>query len=191
MSKALNSALFVSLAGLPLAALAHGGHAGGGFGAGFAHPFVGVDHLLAMLVVGAWSVLHMQRVWRAPLLFVALLALGALLGQQGVVVAQGEPLLAVSVLVLGLMLARRLEFAAPLALTLIGGFALVHGYAHGAELAAGRGVLAGIVAGSTLLHVAGMLGARRLLHDRPRLAARCGQIVAVLGGGLVFASVLA
>jgi len=89
---------------LPVAAIAHPGHAGDGFGAGFMHPFLGLDHLLAMVVVGIWSVLHSRRVWLAPLCFVSFLAVGAMLGHGGLVVPQLEPLVAASVLVLGLML---------------------------------------------------------------------------------------
>lgn len=36
------------------AAQAHPGH-GGSLGAGFAHPFSGLDHLLTMIVAGVWG----------------------------------------------------------------------------------------------------------------------------------------
>ena len=72
--------LAAALLALPLAALAHTGQGEHGFLDGFAHPFLGADHLLAMLVVGVWSMLHARQVWLAPLVFVTLLTIGALAG---------------------------------------------------------------------------------------------------------------
>ena len=74
MSKRLAALL---LTALPVAAFAHTGHGDHGFMDGFAHPILGLDHLLAMLMVGVWSVLHSKtapQVWLAPTAFVALLA---------------------------------------------------------------------------------------------------------------------
>ena len=62
---------------LPLAAFAHTGHGEHGFADGFRHPFLGIDHLLAMLLVGVWSVLNARKVWLAPAVFVVLLTIGA------------------------------------------------------------------------------------------------------------------
>ena len=36
-------------------AYAHPGHPPTGFAGGFAHPFLGVDHLFVMIVVGLWA----------------------------------------------------------------------------------------------------------------------------------------
>ncbi|MDR1709670.1 MAG: HupE/UreJ family protein [Candidatus Accumulibacter sp.] len=180
----------LSLAVFPLVALAHTGHGGHGFMDGFAHPFLGLDHLLAMLLVGAWSVLHARRVWLAPGVFVALLAAGAVLGQYGFAAPQVEPLVAASVLALGLMLARPARLSPGVSLALIGGFALFHGMAHGGELEAGAAILSGIVLGSAALHLAGMGFAEIVLKSRPRLATLVGRIAAAAGGGLVLATVL-
>ena len=94
--------ILLLLATLPLAAVAHTGHGEHGFLDGFTHPFLGLDHLLAMLMVGIWSVLNARsnQVWRAPATFVSLLAVGAFLGQHGIVVLQLEPLVAASVLLI-------------------------------------------------------------------------------------------
>ena len=74
---------------LPLVAFAHTGHGDHTFIDGFTHPFLGLDHLLAMLMVGVWSVLNARsnKVWLAPATFVSLVAVGAFLGQHGNVVA--------------------------------------------------------------------------------------------------------
>ena len=51
-------------------------------------------------------------------------------------------------------------------------------------------IMAGIVLGSALLHVCGMAFAHLVLKNRPRLTLRLGQLVAVLGGGLMLSTVL-
>lgn len=180
------------LAALPLAAFAHTGHGDHGFVDGFTHPFLGLDHLLAMLMVGVWSVLHSnntRQVWIAPTTFVALLATGAALGQHGIVVPQLEPLVAASVLVLGVMLTLPFRVGLSAALTVIGGFALFHGMAHGGELEQGSTIMAGIVLGSAILHGIGMVAAHFVLKNRLTLTLRVGQIVALIGGGLVLSTV--
>jgi urease accessory protein len=178
------------LTALPLAAFAHTGHGDHGFLDSFTHPFLGLDHLLAMLLVGVWSVLHARHVWLAPLTFVTLLAAGAALGQHGIVVPQLEPLVAASVLVLGVMLTLPFRLGLSAALAVIGGFALFHGMAHGGELEQGSTIMAGIVLGSAILHGIGMGLAQFVLKNRPTLALRLGQLVAVIGGGLVLSTVL-
>ena len=185
-AKLLAGALLV----MPFAALAHTGPGAHGFADGFIHPFLGMDHLLAMLVVGIWSVLHARKVWLAPLCFVSFLAVGAVLGQNGVSEVQLEPLVAASVLVLGLMLTLPFSLGESAALAVIGAFAVFHGMAHGSELSNGGNVLVGIVLGSALLHATGMSFAHSVLKQRPLLTQRLGQLVAVLGGGLLLSSVL-
>ena len=190
MNKTAAKLLAVALLALPVAALAHTGQGDHGFFDGFNHPFLGVDHLLAMLVVGVWSVLHSRRAWLAPLVFVTLLAIGALAGQHGLQLPQLEPLVAASVLVLGVMLSLPFKLGDATSLSIIGIFALFHGVAHGGELSTGSSVLAGMVLGSALLHASGMAFAHSLLKSRPHLARRFGQFVALLGGGLVLSAVL-
>ena len=181
------------LSALPLAAFAHTGHGDHGFIDGFTHPFLGLDHLLAMLLVGVWSVLHARQahqIWLAPATFVTLLAGGAALGRHGFIVPQLEPLVAASVLVLGIMLTLPFRLGLSAALAVIGGFALFHGMAHGGELEQGSTIMAGIVLGSAVLHGLGMGLAHFVLKNRPTLALRLGQLIAVVGGGLVLSTVL-
>lgn len=174
----------------PLSVLAHTGQAGHGFAAGFMHPFLGIDHLLAMLLVGMWSVLHSRHLWLPPSLFVSLLAAGVLFGQQGLSGAGLESLVAASVIGLGLLLATRSTPRPSIVLILIGGFAFCHGLAHGSELSAGSSVLAGILCGSALLHGTGMLLARHILQQRRALVTGLGQATALLGSGLLLHSLL-
>ena len=190
MNKIISNALALIVAGIPAVALAHTGQGNHGFMDGLAHPFLGMDHLLAMLVVGVWGALQTKNVWFAPTCFVICLTIGTILGQHGFVLPLLEPVVATSVLVLGAMLTRPFKLGVPTTLVLIGGFAVTHGMAHGGELSAGTGVLVGIILGSALLHVTGMSIARFILKDRPQVAHRFGQAVAMVGGGLILSSVL-
>ena len=190
MKKLSSQLLAASLLCLPLAAMAHTGHGDHGFADGFTHPFLGVDHLAAMLVVGIWSVLNSRRVWLAPLCFVSLLAIGAVAGQAGFALPQLEPLVAASVLVLGLMLAMPFKPAPGVSLAIIGAFAFCHGLAHGSELEAGGAILSGIVLGSAVLHGIGMAIAHKVLRQRAAWTLRLGQAIALLGGGLLLNTLL-
>jgi urease accessory protein len=159
-----------------------GGDAGEHHGllTGFTHPLTGLDHLAAMLAVGLWSALTARRTWTAPLAFAGLLLVGALLAQGGVALPGIEPMIAASMLVVGLLLATQARLPEAAGALLVGAFALFHGAAHGQELA-GTGALFGMVAGTAVLHLAGM-GLGLLLRARsawlPRLA---GAAVALFG----------
>lgn len=186
----LNTIFLAAVLWLPATAFAHPGHGGHGFLDGFAHPFMGLDHLLAMAMVGTWSVLHGRRVWLAPALFMAMLVAGAVAGQGGVTLPALEPMVAASVVLLGLMLALPLRLNETAALGLIGGFAFCHGLAHGGELSSGTHVLAGMLLGSAALHGLGMLLAYAALRQRPHWTRALGQAVAWAGGALVVSTLL-
>lgn len=185
--------LIAALAALPVAALAHPGTDAGGHHHfldtalhALAHPFTGADHLAAMVAVGAWSALTVRPAWRAPAAFVALLVAGALAGFSGLALPGVEPMIAVSVLVLGLLLALQRKMPWGAAATLAGVFAFFHGAAHGYELAgdtglAAMGALAGMALGSAVLHGAGMLLGRAVLQRHHLLTALAGTATAALG----------
>ena len=67
------------------AALAHPGHGGAaGLAHGFAHPFSGADHLLAMVAVGLLAAAQGGRaLWAVPLAFLGMMAVGGMLGAAG------------------------------------------------------------------------------------------------------------
>ena len=185
--------LTAAAAALPLSALAHEGADGGGhhnfldsLGHAFAHPFTGADHLAAMLAVGAWSALTVTPAWRAPAAFVALLVAGALAGFAGLWVPGVEPMIAASVLVLGLLVAVQKKMPWVLAAALAGVFAFFHGAAHGFELAgdtgwAAVGALTGIALGSGLLHVCGMVLGKAVMQRHQWAAKLGGGATAALG----------
>jgi urease accessory protein len=161
-------ALTLALAGT---AVAHPGtHAAAGFGAGLAHPFSGLDHVLAMVALGVFAARQGGRaVVALPVAFVTSMVAGAILGQAGVGVPFAEQGIVLSVLVLGLMIAAP---AIPLAgaMTVAGCFALFHGHAHGVEMPSSLpsgGYVAGLVAATLMLHMTG-LGLAVALDRRPR-----------------------
>lgn len=175
---------------LSLSAQAHVGADAGshhGWQAGLVHPFTGLDHLGAMLAVGLWSV--RSRSWTAPLAFAAALLGGALLAQLGWTPGGIEPMIAASLLVLGLLLAAQVELPALAGAALIGTFAVFHGAAHGQELG-DTAALFGMLAGTVLLHLAGM--ALGLLLNGPRawMARAAGAALAV-GGTIASYALLA
>src|SRR5207249_8373079 len=85
------------------AALAHvGDHSHMTFAEGLSHPFTGVDHMLAMVAVGLWaSQLGRRAMILLPLLFPAVMAIGAAIGVSGPEMSWVEIGIAASVLVFG------------------------------------------------------------------------------------------
>jgi len=178
----------LSVSGL---ALAHTGADAGahhdGLLAGLLHPFSGLDHLAAMLAVGLWSAVALRRVWAAPLAFAGMLAVGALAGFAGVVPPAVEPMIAASLLVLGLLVATRRELPPAAAAALVSVFALFHGAAHGTELAGAQASLSliGMLLSTAALHLTGVLIGQRWLAQRRWAQGAAGTAVALLGGLLL------
>lgn len=146
---------------LPQAALAHPGHgAATGAEAGFLHPLLGADHVLAMVAVGLLASLRGGRaLWALPLSFLALMSVGAGLGLAGVVLPHVEIAIALSIVVFGLAAVVGLRAPVALLAALVGVFAVFHGYAHGAEMpetASGLSFGLGFLATTALLHAAGI-----------------------------------
>lgn len=169
------------------AAMAHEGNgAAGGFIAGFSHPLTGLDHLLAMVSVGIWgAILGRPLLVALPVVFPAMMAVGGLLGIAAVPFPPVEIGVALSVVILGIAIATAWRAPVWLAVMLVGGFALFHGYAHGRELPAAADPLyysVGFMFATGLLHLAGIgVG---LLHNhrggRP-IARTIGALVAACG----------
>jgi urease accessory protein len=150
-------ALILLVAASPVA-LAHPGDHAGGFGHGFAHPFLGLDHLLAMVIVGMWAVrLAGGERWVLPAVFVCFMAVGASLG--GIALPFVEPMVLLSVLVFGLatVVAKRLPLWIGAGLVAL--FALYHGHAHFSEMpdTSAAGFFAGMLLATALLHLTGVV----------------------------------
>lgn len=162
---------------------------GAGFVAGFVHPFAGLDHLLAMIAVGLWAAQFRSRMrWIIPAVFVTAMLAGGGLGFSGLALPGIEPLIATSVLALGLFTLLQARLHA-IGLVLVVAFALFHGIAHGQEIPAATGALpyaVGFALATALLHAAG-LGAALLAKNPARWA---GAPIALAGGWLLLGSLI-
>jgi urease accessory protein len=162
----LHRLLAISLLLASGTALAHPGDHAGGLAHGFAHPFLGLDHLLAMVIVGMWAARTAGRVWLLPAVFVSFMAAGAALGQ--VPLPFVEPMILLSVLGFGLatIVARRLPLwiGGPL----VAVFALYHGHAHFVEMpdTSAAGHLAGMLLATASLHLIGVTAMRASMRLR-------------------------
>lgn len=190
--KPMKSSRTLVLAALTLFAGAASAHTGEhatltGFAAGLAHPLLGLDHLFAMLAIGLWAAQQGGRArWAIPAAFAGAMLAGGVLAWSGFALPQLDTAIALSLLVLGLLVASRRRWGSITGMALAAAFALFHGYAHGLEmpLAASPVPYAiGLVLATAGLHAAGIaagLAGRRAV----RLA---GAAIAATGLALMFA----
>ena len=196
LAAVLPSLAVVAIGALPLLASAHVGvdgaaHHDSGFMQGFLHPFTGLDHLAAMVAVGLWSALTARSgrdvLW-APLGFAAMLLAGALVGLAGMQVPGVEPMIAASLLAIGLLVVTRLRLPGPVAAAVVGAFAVFHGVAHGYELSGDHGAaaaVAGMVVATAILHAAGVAVGWTLRQRGVWLPRVTGAAVALFGAALL------
>ena len=161
------TAAVAALCLLALPAMAHPGHGeNAGFLAGLAHPFKGIDHLLAMLGVGIWGG-QQRRGLVQPATFLGMMLFGALAGMAGLPVPGLETGIAATVVLVGLAIALALAVPNWLAVGLVGIFALAHGSAHGQELPSASAACGFLLASAMLLcagRFTGQVLAERLLR---------------------------
>ncbi|MCR4299727.1 MAG: HupE/UreJ family protein [Gallionella sp.] len=188
MSQSISMRLPVAaLALLPSFAYAHVSIAeAGGFLHGLMHPASGLDHVCAMLAVGLWAAQTGGRsVWAVPLTFVSVMALGSVLPILGIGLPFVEQGIALSVLLLGVLIAATVRLPLWLGSAMVGLFALWHGHAHGAEmleLASGAEYAFGFVLMTALLHVIGIaFGLRMQRLARERVIHAVGTSIALCG----------
>lgn len=188
---ALRLTLGLAVLGLPALALAHVGGDGAahhGLAAGFTHPFTGIDHLLAMLLIGLWSATLTRRAWVAPLAFVVMLLVGALLASAGLAVPAVEPVIALSLVLLGALVASRTAWPVAAMAAVAALFALFHGAAHGAELQ-GLQALAGMALATALLHGIGLFAGRSLRRHSAWWPRSAGIAASLVGAVLLYGAV--
>jgi urease accessory protein len=159
---------------------AHPGHGAeiGGIGWGLAHPFTGLDHVLAALAVGM-----LAGLWRRASVAAVFLAAGVLGGFAGAKMGAFigmESAVAVSMLAFGLGLAfhKRVPQTAALALVAMGAGA--HGWAHGSE-ASGTTGITGIFLGTVAIVALGAVGAF--------VVRRAPRVITSLGAGIATAAI--
>lgn len=161
MKRNLLRATALALGLAPTAALAHvGAGEASGFVHGFLHPLGGLDHLLAMVLLGVFAYqIGGKALVLLPLAFVSVMALGGWAGLAHVQLPFIETGIALSVVAFGLAVAFRVKLPIALAVALTGVFAVFHGYAHGAEMPmelSGAAYGAGFIAATALLHALGI-----------------------------------
>lgn len=173
----IRNAALLGLTLLSGAAHAHIGHGTSSLMEGLAHPF-GLDHLLAMVAVGIWSVkaLPTGKAGWGPATFLLALLASAALGAAGIVAPYLEHAISLSVVLFGLMLVfahRALPTA--VVLSLIAVTSALHGLAHGAETPATGfvGYAIGFMLTTAVLHLSGLgvgLAIQRWMGQRSGLA---------------------
>jgi len=179
---------------LPTVAFAHfGAGETSGFMHGVGHPISGLDHILAMVMVGvfAWQ-LGSQALWLVPTSFVLIMGGGGALGVFGIDVPFVEVGIALSVIVLGMGVALGIKTPIVVAMAIVGLFAIFHGHAHGAEMpedAGGVAYAAGFLIATALLHIAGigtgfLIGKACERHGL-KVVRASGGVAAVAGVGIL------
>jgi urease accessory protein len=145
-----------------------------------AHPFTGLDHLLAMVAVGVWSVRQPNAKW-LPATFIGMVLAGMLSGVAGLVIPGLETGIALTVALMGVLIAVAVRLPAAVAAVMVGGFALLHGNAHGHELPQAGSALGLLLASSLLVYGGSLLG-----RVSPALALKVsGAAIAATGVMLV------
>jgi urease accessory protein len=177
--------LALATAALPAVAYAHTGVGEtAGLVHGFSHPISGLDHILAMVMVGVFAFqLGGRAVWAVPATFVLIMAFGGALGIAGVNLPFVETGIALSVVVLGAVVALNVRASTAVAMGIVGLFAIFHGHAHGAEMpenAGGAAYAAGFMIATALLHAVGLATGFLIA----RVGERQGAFVVRTAGGL-------
>lgn len=168
----------------PSVALAHTGvgHTSGFFH-GFEHPIGGLDHILAMVLVGVLAFqLGGRALYAVPASFVLLMAAGGALGIAGIDVPFVETGIALSIVVFGAAVAFGLKAPVAAVASLVGLFAIFHGHAHGAEMpadASGLGYGLGFMLATAILHAVGILAGFVLA----KIGSQQGGLLVRLAGG--------
>ncbi len=162
----------------------------GGFVAGFQHPLLGLDHMLAMVSVGLWGAfLGRPLIIALPVLFPIAMAGGAAAGMVALPIPSVELGVAASVLTLGLMILLGVRASVPVACAIVGIFALFHGYAHGTELPVAAdpvGYTTGFILCTGLLHLAGIaIGMLKTLPAGTEALRTAGGVIAAFGAWFI------
>jgi urease accessory protein len=130
------------------------------FLAGLTHPLTGWDHVVTMVAVGLWAVqLGGRAIWALPSTFMGSMMAGGALGFGGVALPFVELGILASAIALATMVALRVRPTLPVALAIVGFFALFHGHAHAVEMSpemSASAFAAGFVLATGMLHITGV-----------------------------------
>lgn len=152
------------------AAYAHPFHVAptGGFHVGWVHPWSGIDHLLAVIIVGVLaSQLPIRFGWTLPAAFCVATSLGASAASQTGSSLLGQFGLACVLAGLGVCLWQQRSEMVLLTMAVIGGIA--HGASHDFSSSGSTSTasaIVGLVAMTALLHLAGYAAGIVIAHSR-------------------------
>ena len=160
---------------------------------GLLHPLTGIDHLIAMIAVGAYSVqLGGRAIYMVPVSFLVAMLVGGIIGFEQYILYYTELGIALSVALLGIAIGLKERLSLLLAVIGVGLFGICHGYAHGEELPFAENQFsyaAGFMFTTACLHLIGAFGAdliQKRINKGDRLLQGLGFISAFIGVGLIF-----
>lgn len=158
------------------------------FISGALHPVFGLDHILAMVVVGVWALqIGGRAIWAVPLGFVGTMALGFIAARAGISLPMVEPIIVISSIILGLCALFALRPTVPLAVALASFFGLFHGHAHGSELGSATPLAFGLgfVLVTAALHALGIILAQYMKRAHKNAPRILGGFSALMGLSLL------
>ncbi|WDI44356.1 HupE/UreJ family protein [Bremerella sp. P1] len=161
---------------------------------GVLHPWFGIDHLLATLAIGL-LVVHVEKgsTIAVPIVFLSSLMAGAGLNGSGIWLPWGEPIVAFSVILLGVALIPGRRYPELLLAVAVALFGIFQGYVHGRESLADSLPLAylfGLLLGTGLLLGLGIwIG--HWIEPASKVSRSIGVAIALAGLGLFIYSLVA
>ncbi|WP_137136130.1 HupE/UreJ family protein [Rhizobium sp. FKY42] len=166
----------------------------GSIAAGLSHPLFAADHVLAMVAVGLWAAQigtdpeRRQALWLVPSAFVGMMILGFGLAVIGAPLPFVEPAILASVIGLGLLVALAVRVPLAASGTIVGMFALFHGYAHGGELGSAAALQFGLgfAVATAFLHLIGVGLGVTTARLSPAIGRIAGAATALAGLSLAF-----
>jgi urease accessory protein len=169
---------------IPSVASAHTGVGDpSGFLHGLAHPFSGLDHILAMVAVGLWAAqIGGKALWMLPSAFMMTMAASSIMGHFGLPLPGIEQGILASDFMLGLLLLFAARLPLAVSVGIVGILAIFHGYAHGAEMpstASGLTYGIGFIISTAVLHLAGIGMGLAIDRYQPKLQ----ELFFRIGGG--------
>lgn len=169
-----------------------------GMVSGFAHPIIGIDHLVFLLAIGLLTIGQSKKYW-IPAAFVVATVAGTFIHLNGINLFAVEVMIAISVVLSGSLLLAYRKYPPSLLIALGGGAGLFHGYAYGeAIVGAEAAPMAAYLLGFSIIQYvvivtsiwAGGLQVKRLGEQTSQKFVRVsGSLISV--AGLVFLSLTA
>jgi len=166
---------------------------GNSFLEGVLHPWFGIDHLLATLAIGM-LVVHVDKgsMIAVPIVFLSSLMAGTGLNGSGIWLPWGEPIVALSVILLGAALIPGWKYTELLLAVMVALFGIYHGYVHGTDGLAGAiplEFLFGLLVGTALLLGLGIwIG--HWVEPSSKVSRSIGAAIALAGCGLLIYSLV-